>query len=72
MSLLGSLGGVLWGSQAKAGLVNSSPKEQGFGKLCWCLIYGMHRNDHIFFEILAIEKWGYGTSRYNWEICIIA
>lgn len=38
MPLLGPLGGVLWGSQAKEGLVSSSPKEQGFGKLCWRLI----------------------------------
>lgn len=31
--LLGSLGGVLWGSQAKIGLVSSDQKEQGFGEL---------------------------------------
>lgn len=34
MPLLGSMGAVLWGSQAKPRLVNSNEKQQGFGKLC--------------------------------------
>lgn len=33
MPLLGSRGGVLWGSWAKATLANSNQKEQSFGKL---------------------------------------
>ena len=32
LSLLGPMDGVLWGSWAKAGLVNSNPKEPSFGK----------------------------------------
>lgn len=35
MSLFGFLDGVHWGSLDKAGSVNSSPKEEGFGKLFW-------------------------------------
>lgn len=33
MPLLGSEGGVLWSSWAKAGLANSKQKEQVFGEL---------------------------------------
>ena len=58
---------MLWGSQAKAGLVDSYQKEQGLGKLCW---HRMH--DHIFFEILPVEKWGLGASPYIWEVSIAA
>lgn len=32
MPLFGSLSGVLWGSWARARLVNSNQKEWGFGK----------------------------------------
>lgn len=32
MHLLGSTGRVLWGSQARAKLVNSNQKEQDFGR----------------------------------------
>lgn len=34
MPWLGSVGGVLWGFQAKAGLVNLNQKDCGLGKLC--------------------------------------
>lgn len=37
MPLLGSLGGVFWGSRAKL-LVNSNQKSRVFAKLCWGLI----------------------------------
>lgn len=37
MPLLGSVGGVLWDSQARARLVSSNPKQQSFGKLFWGL-----------------------------------
>lgn len=33
MPLLGSMGAVLWGSQAKPRFVNSNEKQQGFAKL---------------------------------------
>lgn len=38
--MLGYVGGVLWGSKAKAGLVNSNQKEWDFGKLHRGLIQG--------------------------------
>ena len=38
MPLLGSMSGVPWGSQTKARLGNSNPKERGFSKLQWGLI----------------------------------
>lgn len=33
LTFLGSVGGVLWGSQAKPGLVSSNQKSRVFGKL---------------------------------------
>lgn len=32
--LLGPVGGVLWASQVKTGLVSLNQKEEGFGELC--------------------------------------
>lgn len=43
MPLSGSLGGVLWGSQARAGLVNSSQKSEIFISPYRGLISGAHK-----------------------------
>ena len=41
MSVLGSMDRVLWGTHAKARLVNSNQKERGFAKLHSGLIQGV-------------------------------
>lgn len=40
---LGPVSGMLCGSQAKARLVNSNQKEQGFSQLHGCLTEGAHK-----------------------------
>lgn len=55
MLLLGSVGGVCWGTWAKARLVSSNPKELGFGKLCGRLLREVQRG----------KPWEVGENAYH-------
>lgn len=55
MPLLGSIGGVFWGTWAKARLVSSNPKKLGFGKLCGRLLREVRRG----------KPWEVGENAYH-------
>ena len=56
LSLLGPMDGVLWVSWAKAGLVNSNPKEPSFGKLHGGLMSGAHKGKALGGRVTVYRK----------------
>lgn len=65
MPLLWSMGRVFWDSWANAGLVNSKPKEWGFGKLS-----GQHKGKTLGGREIVYHQGFWGSNTRNIHLLV--